>query len=615
MRLVGTYLIALSLLFLCGCSISADIFGQKELASIDPGPVSNPDMMTGHFPLGKGKFLYNPTNNNRYFAGPQRIFSVQESSPFEPDGMISVFNTNGDFLFRVLREGTGDGEAQYVPHGSAIVFDSSGNFYILDSVGQRIQKFSSTGTFLMKWGTMGSGAGQFNSPYSIAIDSNNVIYVADLGNNRIQRFTTSGVYIDAFGTNGTGNGQFSAPSSVIIDHNDFIYVADNGTRIQKFAPNLSYVTSWTTSFTMPSEPLATVDGANNLYLINPFSSPPEIHKYDSSGVDLGVIIYGSSQNLWTPATIFSEGSTLYISDFGYGIKSFTTSGTFNGAIFSSGTIAGQFSSPFGVAVNPNTQDIYVVDTFNFRIQRFDGHGDFLGQWGSQGAGNGQFLTMGAIAIDSNGNVYISDVMGNRIQKFTSSGVYLSQWGTTGTGNGEFQYPYGMAIDSDNNVYVVDAGNSRIQKFNSNGTYLTQWGSMGTGDGQFALPMAIAIDKNKNIYVVDNGSRNIQKFSAIGSFVTKWGSIGSGNGEFNNPTSIAVDSQGKVYVLDAARVNIQIFDGSGAYLSQWGSKGISMSGAMFLSPNALTIDSFDRVLVSDTYSNLLKRFTVNGTVSP
>jgi DNA-binding beta-propeller fold protein YncE len=43
-------------------------------------------------------------------------------------------------------------------------------------------------TFLTKWGTAGSGNGQFNHPWGLAVDSSGKVFVADTNNNRIQVF-------------------------------------------------------------------------------------------------------------------------------------------------------------------------------------------------------------------------------------------------------------------------------------------------------------------------------------------------------------------------------------------------------------------------------------------
>jgi len=46
-----------------------------------------------------------------------------------------------------------------------------------------------------------------------------------------------------------------------------------------------------------------------------------------------------------------------------------------------GSGAGQFSEPNGIAVDQETGDIYIVDTNNERIERFNSQGRFLRAWG------------------------------------------------------------------------------------------------------------------------------------------------------------------------------------------------------------------------------------------
>ena len=68
------------------------------------------------------------------------------------------------------------------------------------------------------------------------------------------------------------------------------------------------------------------------------------------------------------------------------------------------------------------------------------------------------------AVSSGGSVYVVDTFNNRIQKFTSEGVFVSKWGTAGTGDGQLSYPYDITVAPDGSVYVVDLGNDRIQRF-------------------------------------------------------------------------------------------------------------------------------------------------------
>lgn len=71
-----------------------------------------------------------------------------------------------------------------------IAIDSSGGVYVVDKDNSRIQKFDSNGKFITKWGSRGSGDGQFHRlPEDVAVDSLGHVYVADTRNHRIQIFS------------------------------------------------------------------------------------------------------------------------------------------------------------------------------------------------------------------------------------------------------------------------------------------------------------------------------------------------------------------------------------------------------------------------------------------
>src|SRR5262249_26475387 len=136
------------------------------------------------------------------------------------------------------------------------------------------------------------------------------------------------------------------------------------------------------------------------------------------------------------------------------IQKFDASGTFLTAWGSSGSGNGQFLFPVGMATEGGG-NVGVADTLNEGIQKFDARGTFLTAWGSPGSGNGQFdfqvssgmlafVTVGGVATDGNGNVYVADTGNARIQKFDASGTFLTAWGGPGSGNGQFLFPVGVA---------------------------------------------------------------------------------------------------------------------------------------------------------------------------
>jgi sugar lactone lactonase YvrE len=269
-----------------------------------------------------------------------------------------------------------------------------------------------------------------------------------------------------------------------------------------------------------------------------------------------------------------------------------------------GSGPGQFRFPASVAVD-STGTVYVADSENDRIQRFDENGAFLGEWGESGAGAGQFANPEAVDVDASGNVYVADKGNYRIQKFTSAGGFVSQWGGHGSAAGQFEAPEGIATDAAGDVYVADAGNDRIEKFTSAGAFVASWGGPGKAAGQFNEPDGVAVDPAGNVYVSDSGNDRIQKFTTAGAFVAKWGKSGDDPGELDFPVAVATDAAGRVYVADAGNYRIEVFTGSGKFLDEWGVHGTAPG--QFDSPVAIAPAASGLVFVADAGADRIQVF--------
>jgi len=121
----------------------------------------------------------------------------------------------------------------------------------------------------------------------------------------------------------------------------------------------------------------------------------------------------------------------------------------------SGKGTNEFSSPSDVVVGKNG-DVFVADGHgegtNERIMKFDKTGKFLAQWGKPGngpCGAGEFSSLHALAIDSQGRLFVGDRDNNRIQIYDQDGKYLTCWY-------QFSRPSGIYIDADDNLFVADS---------------------------------------------------------------------------------------------------------------------------------------------------------------
>jgi hypothetical protein len=169
-----------------------------------------------------------------------------------------------------------------------VATDSGGNVYVVDCANYRIQKFDSSGTYLMQWGSNGTGDGQFEGSWGIAIDSVDNVYVADNGRNDIQKFSSAGIFITRWGgiPGGTGDGQFGGVYQVEVDNGGNVYAADSGNnRIEKFSSAGAYITQWGNpgsgdgQFNSPQGIAA--DGSGNIFVVDMFNN--RVQKFGPCG--------------------------------------------------------------------------------------------------------------------------------------------------------------------------------------------------------------------------------------------------------------------------------------------------------------------------------------------
>jgi len=267
---------------------------------------------------------------------------------------IQVFDGNGNYIRKWGSYGTGPGEFRN-PWG--VFVSEEGEIYVVDMDNHRIQVFDKNGVYKREWGRYGSGEGEFNFPCDIAIGNNNRVYVTDTWNSRVQVFNKNGEYLYGWNGNESGEGNLSSPRGIAVDKDNYVYVCDYGNyRIIKYDEVGNYILQW--------------------------GNPPEL------------------------------------------------------------------ISPFGICLGTNgyLYVLYIADEGNDNIQVITNTGEKLFQWGEYGSGPGQLSD--PYAIDSiNNKVYIVETTNHRVQVFDMQGNYIMMFGTYGTGDGQLLYPRGLAVES------------------------------------------------------------------------------------------------------------------------------------------------------------------------
>jgi hypothetical protein len=163
-------------------------------------------------------------------CGPAGITASADAEPDSFGVMDQIGTYQFLYVYALDREGN---ESRYLTSGEVqnVAGVSSHSLNVPNLVVE-----STPGTFLMKWGSNGSGNGQFIDPVGIAINGGNQIYVTDKGNSRVQKFDLSGNFISSWGSIGSGDGQFSDPQGIAVNGGNDVYVVDKQNhRIQRFS--------------------------------------------------------------------------------------------------------------------------------------------------------------------------------------------------------------------------------------------------------------------------------------------------------------------------------------------------------------------------------------------
>ncbi len=287
-------------------------------------------------------------------------------------------------------------------------------------------------------------------------------------------------------------------------------------------------------------------------------------------------------------------------------------------------IANQFSIPsfvsyFGTATSLNNpigistdedNNVYVVDSGNSQIKKFDSNGKLLLSWGKAGFDTGQFIHPSGIFVGEK-YVYVADTGNARIQMFDKQGNFIYAWGGYGNERGMFYTPVSLATDNAGSLFVADSGRGTIQIFNTQDVYSGEIRPLLTEGANFTTLDGIAFDLKNNFYV-SSPDNKILKFSDIGKFMNFFGSSGTENGRFDNPTTIAVDAKNNFYVADTNNHRIQKFDSYGNFLLSWGSEGTA--AGKFEEPVGLATDSLGNIYVVDKKNNNIQKFSLYGTAS-
>ncbi len=138
--------------------------------------------------------------------------------------------------------------------------------------------------------------------------------------------------------------------------------------------------------------------------------------------------------------------------------------------------------------------LYVTDIQHHEVHVLEKHtGKLLFKFGSAGSKLGELFHPTNIAIGADGDVYVVETSNFRVQRFTADGKPIRIYGDFGNERGNFTRPKGIALDRNGRMYVGDSAFENVQISDGEGRLLLFFGQPGGNVEGLNLPVGISID--------------------------------------------------------------------------------------------------------------------------
>jgi tripartite motif-containing protein 71 len=236
--------------------------------------------------------------------------------------------------------------------------------------------------------------------------------------------------------------------------------------------------------------------------------------------------------------------------YNFRVQKFDGSGNFLWAQGIRGLAQYALNYPMGIAVDPADSSFVLVDSYNNEIKKFAANGDII--WTYSGKSSQALNHPQGVALGAGGAIYVADTLNGRIVVLNQSGstvTFVTSIGCRGTGTQCLRQPSGVHFDSTSgDLFIVDWLNATLLEYTTSGTWVRTIATAGTLPAQLQAPFDVEVDAT-SIFVSDSKANQVKQYAkADGSLITTIGTGGTGNGQLMSPMGLALGG-GVLYIAD------------------------------------------------------------------
>lgn len=289
--------------------------------------------------------------------------------------------------------------------------------------------------------------------------------------------------------------------------------------------------------------------------------PPE-YLYSFSGSE--------TDRLARPVGVLVLGQEVYVTDSRQRkVYRFDIDGNLKGSFGGTTTVI-----PLYMAEHPKTRDLYISDRRTRSIHIFGRDGKFKGDFDPKlpkdqlpkfKTGGVQWAPV-ALAFAPDGRLYVTEILnGHRLLIFSPEGKFVRSVGTVGMvtnaaeGPNVFQFPNSVKIHKDE-VWIADSNNRRIQVFDLDGEFKRIVKTEGLPRGIDFLPRRASEESGspEKLVVVDTLAHDGTLWAVAGEKILSFGQRGVLEGQFSYPNDVSVGPKSLIFITDSANGRVQVW---------------------------------------------------------